>query len=318
MSFVTQVRGSRGGMLLVAFLASLAPASRAVADMPTTPGKLGAMTPSLCLLVAGTWFAFKEGGWISKVFAVGVLSLFGYGVSTGMEHAQSSHEVSSELAQMRANVADDMSNGDVSTEAAKRRQDAASAAAAHMQASTNPETVDVGKAMEVVDTSTREMSHTLLEALEPVQSSRFMNVAQMIEREDFEWQRKTAGDYLAGAKAAAIANETIVSTISARLRESGVDPERAYEVVKGMQRIQPLNARAVQAHIRLAVACNKLIDFVEQHGTEIEPLDDGGVRVSAHATLDAYNVLHKECVAARAALDSANGQVMQMMRTLGG
>jgi hypothetical protein len=319
MSFLTQNRGSRGSVLLVAFLLSLAPASRAMGDMPTTPGKLGAMTPSLCLLVAGSWFAFKEGGWFSKAFAAGVLALFGYGVSTGLDHARSSQEVDSELAQIRTDVAKDVAKGDVSTDAAKRRLDNASAAAERMKTSDNSETAEFGQALEVVNSVCREMSQGLMDSLEPIQApGRFMQVAAMIERDDFEWQHKTVNDYLTAAKSAAIANESIADTVSARLLKSGVDAGHAREVVKGVERMQPLNARALQAHIRFALACAKMIDFVELHRAEITPRADGKVIFTKQDQLDVYSSMRSDLTASQKALESANKQLMQMMKTIGG
>ncbi len=314
MSFLTEKKGSRGGALLLLFLLTLSLASNAIGSMPNTPGKLGAMLPSLCLLGSGIWFAFKEGGWLSKGFAAVVLTLtvcfFGRGLERAFQHHESAQEIDTELDQMRAEVA----KGDVSMDAAKQRLDHADAATARMQASKNSETVELGHAVEVVATMNREMSSELTQALESVQSERFVNVKLMIERDDFEWQHKTANDYLSAAKSTAIANETLPDTAFKRLTQAGVELTSAQGVVKGMQRIQPFNARALQAHIRSATACGKMIDFVESHRAEIT-MHDGVVRLETRELLDAYNLLQKELTASQTALNAA---IKQGMKAAGG
>jgi hypothetical protein len=231
----------------------------------------------------------------------------------GFDRAQGAREANSELDQLRAGLVADSSDSELGTDAARRHQDRTLEAARRMQSSDHAETAALGRAMEAISALTKPTDERLLTAVDVVASERFLSVAGMLSDDDFPWQRATVKEYAAAAQAAADFLRTLPDAALDRLASIELPAGAAQQVVTGLRKISPYNARVIQAHLRTAGAYAAIIDFVEAHGDAIAVLDDGSLEFSDEDTERDYHASFEKATDAENQLNAAVDSLMEVV-----
>jgi hypothetical protein len=305
----TDKKHSRAGVLLMLYVLAAAGVSRTLVEMKSTEERIGAISVPLALLCAGCWYAYKEGGRVARISAA-VLALlaagsFGFGLVKGVNHTKAAKQVNAEFEQIRAGLVEDTAEDGLGPDAARKLRDRTQAAASRMKDSEDTETAALGRVMESMGAHTRAVEERLLNALDAVGSERFMKTDTMLATNDFEWQRATALEYGAAAKAAILVHAKLPNKLETELANSELPKAAVTAVMTGFNRTWALSGRVYQAHVKTAKAYGALIDYLDKHEEEIEAKEDGSLSFQAADAAAAYNKLLEKATAADTEVNAA-------------
>ncbi|HTF88376.1 MAG TPA: hypothetical protein VK843_08200 [Planctomycetota bacterium] len=271
------------------------------------------MSVPVCLLAAGCWFAYKDGGRFARISAsvlgAFMVCAFGFGVVRGLDNARASQEIGKELKVIRDGLAADTSDTDVGPEAAQRHMKRTDEAVARLQASDNTKTQSFARVIQSVTTVMRKPELRLIEALETVSSERFMDVERMLASDDFAWQRKAAQQYEIAAKGASASHAKLPGVVEAELQYTGIDKQGAEQFMLGFKGSWQLSGRAYEAHLETAKSYGALIDFIEKNRAGIQVLEDGSISIQEPEIEAAYDQLVERAVACDAKVQAAVDQL---------
>ena len=305
----TERKRSRAGALLLLYLITAGAVGRSLPGMHETAEKLGAISVPLGLLCAGCWFAWKDGGWVARMCAT-VLALltagsFAFGVAKGIRHEKAARVVGAEFDKIRAGLAEDAADGSLGPQDARKHRERTQAAAIRMEGSDDAETAALGRVMETMSERTRGVEERLLAALDAVDSERFLKTDAIVTNNDFEWQKATAQEYGAAAKAVIVVHARLPREFERELSNAEIPKDEVAAFMAGFNRTWSLSGRVFHAHVKAATAAGALIAFLEKHDAEIEVAEDGRLNFQSDEDASAYNVLLEQTTTANADVNTA-------------
>lgn len=250
----------------------------------------GTLLLPCAFLVAGGWFAVKDGGRVARLsaFALGlvVFASIGFGIVRGVQRQRAVHTVDS--AHPRP---DAIGAGHAGAEVRGSPAAHAAAALASLADASEAETAAAREVLGAVAALDVALEQRLAAALEALATERFLDPATLFEGDDFAWQRATTGEYGAAARALSDAHARLPAELERRLASSAVTARNAESLKTEFTRSWQLAADVYRAHVAAAEAYGALIDFVELRHADAQPRADGTVQFEQASLASAYEAL---------------------------
>jgi hypothetical protein len=305
----TQRPRSRAGLFLLLYLLSSGAAARVAEETHSTAGKLGAFVLPLTFLALGVHAAFKNGGRTAKVCStvlVGILmAAFAVGVYRGYAEHRLPPEVGSEVRQLQAGLALDVSRDAPVEERARRQAERLNDASQRLQASDNPQAAEFGRALELLTGLASEADARFLAATNAFDAELLLDVADMVDGREFEWRREALAEYAAAARAGVQHVDSLPERARAMFVRERITGELAAGMLIGVRDQQPILMEAWRQHERVADAYLEMVTLVEQNVDAIRVEEDGTFEFEDADSMQAFEQSTERAIAAEEGVQSA-------------
>jgi hypothetical protein len=312
---------SYAGILLLMYVLSSGAASRVAAEAQTTGEKFGAYAVPFAFLAFGVYASFKNGGRVAKTVSsilVGVLvAAFGVGLYRGYEEHRVPSEVNSEIEQLQAGFAMDLSSEAPGADVARQSTERTQAAARRLQASDDPKAVEMGRAMELISGLASESDARFFAAVDELQPERLLDVGDMVSTGQFEWRREALAEYSAASRNAQYNVESLPERVQAMLIRERISDTLAEGMLAGVRETHPLALEVWRQHEHVADAYLEVVDVVAKHSASITVYEDGQFEFPDVAAYEEFEGTMERAITAEERLGTAISRLAQQQQQQG-